>query len=210
MSAEKTLRVLNLGCIRQHKELFAELSFQLHSREVLLIEGSNGSGKSSLLKLLTGLSTPDAGQIFWQNKFIHDADSDYHRHLHFVGHTNGIKLGLTVTENLRLTHQLSSDRTGASFDPVLGSLQLLDHAHTPARYLSAGQKRRLSLAKLFLFPKPLWILDEPFTALDTQTQTFFLSCLQTHLQNEGMAIISSHHSLSLPLANVQTLRLTSC
>lgn len=217
MHQDKRLKANNLSCVRQQKELFSPISFQLADGEVLLVEGLNGSGKSSLLRLLTGLATPSAGDIFWHNQLIQDVREDYWNSLHYVGHTNGIKLGLTVNENLRLACHLSCYEQFPSFstkrrdhESLLFTLQLSAYAHTQARFLSAGQKRRLALAKLFLIPKPLWILDEPLTALDTATQTLFLTYLETHLKSGGMAVISSHHPLHIKEAVTQTLRLASC
>lgn len=210
MTVDHCLHVVNLRCIRQHKALFTDLSFQLKSSSALLIEGPNGSGKSSLLRLLAGLATPASGDIFWQNKKINVDRADYSSHLHFVGHLNGIKLGLTVTENLKLAAHLSFAALHVNLDDILSVLRLNAHAHTQAKYLSAGQKRRLGLAKLFLFPKPLWILDEPLTALDEETQTLFLSWLETHLQQGGIAILSSHQAISFKRIALKTLRLGTC
>lgn len=210
MDKEKRLRAVNLGCIRQKKYLFTQLSFELCAGQALLIEGPNGSGKSSLIRLATGLSTPSIGDIFWQDHSIYQLGMTYWENLHYVGHTNGIKLGLTVIENLQLAHQLSLMKTSVAYDAVLDLLQLAHYKNTQACYLSAGQKRRLALAKLFLFPKILWILDEPLTALDSHTQTVFLSHLEKHLEQGGISIISSHHPITLKNISVQSMRLASC
>jgi len=210
MDTENRLQVRGLSCIRQQNPLFAHLSFQLNPGEALLIEGQNGSGKSSLLRLLTGLATSSAGEIFWRDQAIQDLRADYWDKLHYVGHMNGIKLGLTVTENLRLTAKLTSAREvqQTEIESVLSLLQLSVCKNIPAKNLSAGQKRRIALAKLFLVPKTLWLLDEPLTALDACTQSIFISQLEAHLQNGGIAVISSHHALELKNdINVRTLRL---
>jgi heme exporter protein A len=210
------LQIIKLSCIRQHKPLFALISFELKSGDVVLIEGPNGSGKSSLLRLLAGLSTPAHGDILWRGSPIQHCRANYAESLHYVGHTNGIKLGLTVIENLQMMHHLSlaSPRSDISdiseLEYVLDCLQLSAYKNTQANYLSAGQKRRLALAKLFLIPKVLWILDEPLTALDITTQTLFLSRLTTHLKNGGIGIVSSHHALALKNVTVQMLRLGPC
>lgn len=209
MTATPYLCVRNLRCVRQHKQIFNHLSFQLSPSQILLVEGPNGSGKSSLLRILAGLSTPFDGDIFWHNQNITDLGTDFSHDLHFVGHTNGIKLGLTVIENLRLAAHLSLS-SHAAFDDVLSLLRLSAHANTQAKHLSAGQKRRLGLAKLFLFPKPLWVIDEPLTALDVETQTLFLSWLTNHSQQGGIAVISSHHTIPLSPTILKTLRLQLC
>lgn len=210
MDTDIQLQATNLSCIRQHKTLFTSVSFELRSGEILLIEGPNGSGKSSLLRLLAGLATPCTGDIYWRNKLICHSRLAYSEDLHYLGHTNGIKLGLTVTENLRLASRLAlkkEDRENEGH-ALLSALQLSTHKNILAKYLSAGQRRRLGLAKLMLFPKTLWILDEPLTALDLPTQAFFLSQLESHLQQGGIAVISSHHPLRFAESTAQTLRLT--
>jgi len=202
--------VTQLCCVRQLRCVFSDLSFELFAGELLLIEGPNGSGKSSLLRLLTGLSTPDAGDIIWRHQPIQTIRTDYAQALHYLAHSNGIKLGLTVIENLQLAKQLQHISTAVEFDHVLTQLQLNAHQHVEAHALSAGQKRRITLAKLFLFPKPLWILDEPLTALDDLTQQLFIAQLEKHLHQGGIAIMSSHHAMTLNQTHIKKLRLNAC
>ena len=217
MKTEKRLQAANLSCVRQHRFLFSPISFELHSSQLLIVEGPNGSGKSSLLRLLSGLSTSPQGTIFWQNTPIQSLRSIYGNYLHYISHLNGIKPGLTVIENLQLASVLSltEDSLHPTYDQaaILEHLQLSKHKNSLAKFLSAGQRRRLALAKLFLFSKPLWILDEPLTALDATSQTLFLSHLQNHLHTGGSAIISSHHALHFPAfaeMNIQTVVLNPC
>lgn len=210
MNVEPQFEACNLSCFRKQTKLFANLSFQLKKGSVMLIEGPNGSGKSSLLRLLTGLSSPGTGEIFWGGKSIQTLQADYWQDLHYIGHANGIKLGLTVTENLQLTNVLMADTYDAPLLTVLTNLKLHTHKNSPARYLSAGQKRRLALARLFLFNKPLWILDEPFTALDSDMQTFFLAELEKHVKQGGVAIVSSHHAIQFNEIDAMKLRLDPC
>ncbi len=211
MSAEKNLHVTALRCRRQQQWLFAPLSFQLGAHELLLIEGANGSGKSSLLRLLAGLATPAQGEIFWQGTSIQTERNNYQEALHYIGHTHGIKLGLTVMENIRLAHHLAlSPIDNEKIVTVLTTLALHTQRDTLAHYLSAGQKRRLALAKLCLLPKILWLLDEPLTALDAATQKFFLTHLENHLAQGGMVVMSSHQPLSMNAPRRQTLRLSTC
>jgi heme exporter protein A len=213
MDTNLTLEVTRLSCHRQQRWLFSELSFQLHAGDALWIEGPNGSGKSSLLHLLTGLSTPHEGDILWCHQSIHASLPAYHEVLHYIAHQNGMKSGLSVSENLQLSAHLSLctiPNLDSKLDEVLAFLQLSAHKHTLTQDLSAGQKRRLSLAKLFLVPRPLWILDEPLTALDVATQQLFIAQLESHLKKDGIAVISSHHPLSLNERHIKTLRLSSC
>jgi heme exporter protein A len=209
MDANETLHVTNLHCIRQQQPIFTSLSFQLQSHEILLIEGPNGSGKSSLLRLLTGISTSCDGDIFWCGNNIREIRDEYTKQVHYIGHTNGIKQGLTVVENLQLAQHLSQSTSSALLD-ILASLQLTAYKNALIKNLSAGQKRRVALARLFLISRKIWLLDEPLTALDSATQAFFLSQLESHLQHGGMAIMSSHHPVSFKNVNVKQLRLESC
>lgn len=202
-----TLEVQNLSCTRQHKSLFHQLCFQVTGGELLIIEGRNGAGKSSLLRLLAGLTTPQQGTIFWNKESIETLRSDYYQYLHYLGHANGLKLGLSVNENLLLQQHLLL-ASSSQEQEILDSLQLSDLKHVSANFLSAGQKRKLALAKLLLFPKPLWILDEPLTALDVTTQHLFLFYLEKHLQQQGLCIMSSHQAI--PTMTAKTLRLGVC
>ena len=211
MDTTDNLHVNNLCCIRQQRNLFSELSFELHAGEMLLIEGENGSGKSSLLRLLAGFATCSQGEIRWRGKMLANIHDEYTQQLHYVGHANGIKSGLTIAENLQLSKHLSLSTSSACMN-VLEALQLSSITNSLAKNLSAGQTRRLALARLLLIQRKLWLLDEPLTALDAATQTFFLSQLEMHLQKGGMAIVSSHQPIAFNEANVKVkcLRLESC
>ncbi|MFZ2315801.1 MAG: heme ABC exporter ATP-binding protein CcmA [Gammaproteobacteria bacterium] len=197
------LAVNNISCARQLTPVFSNLSFDLSAGRALLVEGANGTGKSSLLRLLAGLATPTSGKILWQ-------DAAHLESLHYIGHQNGLKLDLTVSENFRLKGALAGNALGLPVSPILQALQLNAILNKPIRSLSAGQKRRVALAMLWLNPKKIWILDEPLTALDAATQHLFLNYLHEHLNNGGIAIISSHHPIVLPTAIHQTLRLSVC
>lgn len=206
---ENALEVIQLSCVRQSKPLFSAISFQLAAGKAIVIEGPNGVGKSSLLRITSGLATPFTGEIRWRGNAIQH-HTPYRENLHYLGHLNGIKLGLTVRENLQLAHKLHANQTQLSFHTILSSLQLTDYENTLAAHLSAGQKRRLALARIFLFPKPVWMLDEPLTALDSSSQLFFLSQLTMHLQTGGIALISSHHAIQVEKAMITSLRLAPC
>lgn len=197
MNSASHFQVTNLSCIRQQKKLFAPVSFQLQAGQILLIEGTNGSGKSSLLRLLCGLATPYAGEIHWQDQSIHSDLGRFWENLHYVGHANGLKLGLTVEENLHLMGKLE-------LTPWLGMT-----GKEITRHLSAGQKRRLALAKLFLSAKPLWILDEPLTALDQSSQQVIINAIEEHAHKGGIVIITSHQPIAFKNPNVAFLRLDS-
>lgn len=194
------LTATQLVCYRQQRSLFAPISFSLCAGETLLVEGSNGAGKSSLLRLIAGIATPAGGELQWQGQSL---KSD----LHYIGHSHGIRLGLTVTENIRLAGELAEQRI-TEIDPTLIRLLLSAEKNTPVQYLSAGQKRRVALAKLFLIPKILWILDEPLTSLDITTQHLLLEKINQHQQLGGICIMTSHQPVTL--LNMQRLEVQAC
>lgn len=205
-----TFCITELASIRQQRLLFKNLSLNLQQGDCLVIEGPNGSGKSSLLRILAGLALPTHGDIHWQGTPISTNRHAYYADMHYIGHLNGIKSGLTVTENLHLIIELAGGDSTTNIIPVLASLELQHHHHELARHLSAGQKRRLALAKLFCIKKSLWLLDEPLTALDTATQAIFMKQLEQHLQQGGIAVISTHQTISLQHATIKTLKLPLC
>lgn len=201
-----SLSIESLACIIEQRLLFSELSLQLHAGDLLIIEGPNGSGKSTLLRLLTGLATPTAGTVYWQQQTIKN-NLVYRENMHYVGHQNGIKSGLSVEENLNLMRHLAGLGPSNNHDEVLNTLDLSSHRKHLARHLSAGQKRRLALAKLFYIHKPVWLLDEPLTALDHATESVFIRQLEQHLQSGGIAVISTHHPIPLQYRSIKRLRL---
>lgn len=208
-NAAHTLSVHGLGCVRQQRVLFSNLSFELRAHQLLFIEGENGAGKSSLMRLLAGHATPATGDIHWNGSSLRDQLTSDDNPLHFISHDNGLKLNLTVHENLRLAcHLQEADINNIEF--AIAQLNLLAQKNTLARQLSSGQQRRLALARLCLIKKPLWLLDEPLTALDHNTQKIFIQLLQQHLNSGGMCIITSHQALPSEFANMQTVRLQSC
>lgn len=174
--------------------IFQKLSFQIQAGEAMIIEGANGAGKSSLLRIMAGIAAPAEGSVYWNHELIQQ--SDYHCHLHYLSHQNGLKLGLTIEENLQLISKLCNTPPQQDIDAVLTTLQLPNKTQLVC-HLSAGQRRRVALAKLLLFPKTIWILDEPFTALDRDTQSYLLTAINEHLANDGLAMISSHHALPI-------------
>lgn len=190
------LTASQLSCVRQQKVLFKDISFEIQPGELLLIEGPNGSGKTSLLRLLSGLATPAFGNIFWENSDISLELQRYWQNVHWVSHQQGIKLGLTVEENIRLALVLAQVKKPVIAE-LLSHLQLNECRSTLASALSAGQKRRLALLRLFCIPKNIWLLDEPITALDKGIQKFFEEKLAQHLNEGGMCILSSHQSINI-------------
>lgn len=210
MDTDIELTASHLACIRQDRILFSGISFTLTAGTLLLIEGPNGIGKSSLLRLIAGLATPAQGEVYWGGKKIH-ASPDYADAMHYLAHTNGLKLGLTVTENWRLMQAISRNKLSISFEDILFRLDLSPYCDTAVGDLSSGQKRKISLARLFLFPKSLWILDEPLTSLDADAQHLLQTTIASHAANGGIVMMTSHQPLwSMNNVKVQTLRLTPC
>lgn len=195
------LEARDLACLRGERVVFAGLSFALEAGGALLLTGANGAGKSSLLRLLAGLLAPAEGALLWQGE---DALADRPAHaarLRYVGHGDALKPALTARENLAFFARL----WGGAVDPALEALGLDALAELPARVLSAGQKRRLGLARLALAPAPLWLLDEPTTGLDTASVGRLGALLARHRDAGGMVLAATH--LPLPLPGARELRL---
>ncbi len=194
-----------LGCIRDDRVLFSGLDFSLQNQQALLLEGRNGSGKTSLLRILCGFRDPDAGEVRWCGEPI--AAGTYRADMAYIGHLDGIKKELTVLENLKFS--LAVAQAGAcSIGEALARVQLAGFDDVPAQALSAGQKRRLSLARLLMTQNALWILDEPFTALDRQGIALTEHLMSEHCDQGGMIVLTSHHELNIPTVDVQRIRLS--
>ncbi len=193
-----------LSCIRDDRVLFEYLAFELVSGQVLLLEGKNGSGKTSLLRILCGFREPDSGEILWCGDAI---DSRFYAEMAYVGHLDGIKKELTVLENLRMSLALGSAGR-YSIDGALSKVHLAGYDDVLVQALSAGQKRRLSLARLLITENVLWILDEPFTSLDKYGIALIETLMAEHCANGGMIVLTSHHDIALPDVDVQRINLS--
>lgn len=204
-----TLIVSQLMFERNFHPLFEALNRTVRAGECLQIRGANGCGKSTLLRILAGLIEPHAGTITWQGHSIFEQRDIYQQQLHFLGHQNGIKRHLTVYENLIFSSALMGQKPSLQhIKNVLLRMGLQHLQETKAFTLSAGQARRLSLAKLLLNPLPLWILDEPMTALDVAGQQLFTDILNQHILEGGTAIITTHHPLLNEKNEVNILHLS--
>ena len=188
--------VEDLACQRGDRLLFEGLGFALDPGQLLLLTGPNGSGKSSLLRLLAGLGTPAAGRIRWRGRAI-DEDAPAHRQrLRFLTHLDGVKPALTVIENLRFWSALMGAPAPRARS-ALAAFDLERIADLPARFLSAGQRRRLALSRLMLMPAALWLLDEPSTSLDGEGTERLLAAITAHRGQGGIAVIATHDRLAL-------------
>ncbi len=203
------LEVIDLECIRGDRRLFSGLGFTLGPGELLHLQGHNGSGKTTLMRMLCGLIAPAAGEVRWQGENIRHARETFHRDLLYAGHKSAIKGDLTGVENLRIACRLA----GITVDErhawdALERMGLRGYEDLPARVLSQGQKKRVTLARLLLSRAPLWVLDEPFTALDRAAVAFLEDVIRRHLADGGLVVLTTHQAVSLTdEAHVKTLKL---
>ncbi len=196
------LCALQLSYARKGSALFQNVDLKLRPGEGLVIEGANGSGKTSLLRVLAGFIPPTAGRVQWQGLELGKAGALYSEALHYLGHLPGIKGKLTVKENLGYNqYLLGRSLSEEKLEMILQTLHLSSSKDSLAEKLSAGQKKRLALARLLAFPKPLWILDEPFTNLDQAGQHWFHEQLEKHLAGQGLVILASHQAIHFRLKN---------
>jgi heme exporter protein A len=192
------LTVSHLSLSRGHRRLFSDVSFSLMPGQWLHLEGDNGVGKTSLLRLLCGLGVCEQGEVTWKNQSIVQEPENFRADLLYLGHQLALKEDLSPLENLR-ADALVAGRDG-SVDRVmaaLGQMGLRGREHLPVRVLSQGQKRRTALARLLISRAPLWILDEPFVALDAAAQNALSGVINAHLNHAGMLLVTSHQPLSL-------------
>jgi len=202
------LEVINLECIRGDRSLFSELSFSLNSGELLHLLGHNGSGKTTLLRSLCGLIAPSQGTVNWNGTNIRRQREEFAAEMLFLGHLNGIKANLTAVENLRILCQLDGLQVSEKgLWKVLKEMGLYGHEDLPVGVLSQGQKRRVTMARLLLSKSPLWLLDEPFTALDKAAVDFLQTVIAEHITHGGMVILTTHQDVALTTGEVKQLRL---
>lgn len=200
---------LNLSCVRDERTLFSGLSFTIQPGEIVQIEGHNGAGKTSLLRILAGLSAADEGEVRWQGENTRRQREVFHQHLLFLGHQAGIKSVLTAYENLVFYQTDSSDKSQDAIYHALEQVGLLGYEDVAVAQLSAGQQRRVALARLWLSTAPLWILDEPLTAIDKQGVATLIELFERHAQNGGMVLLTTHQELPGVSRAVRKIRLTS-
>ncbi len=202
-----TLEASGLACIRDDRTLFSDLAFRIGPGEALLLEGRNGSGKTSLLRILCGIRLPDAGSINWCGTDINRLGADYHEHTAYVGHRDGIKLDLTPLENLAMARALGKPNE-ITLEAALEQVDLYGFEDVLTRNLSAGQQRRLALARLLVTDTTLWILDEPFTSLDVHGIQVIEELLDQHTSRGGMLAVTSHHAVHLANTRMQRINLS--
>jgi len=190
------LEVSNLTAIRDERVLFEGLSFSIRSGELVQIEGRNGTGKTTLLRIVTGLADRDEGEIFWNDTSIEDDRDSYHSELLFLGHQTGVKRELTAFENLQFYQTVHSSKvTHDEIYQALTQVGLAGREDVPVAKLSAGQQRRVALARLWLSSHKLWILDEPLTAIDKQGVKVLESLFLQHAEKGGIVVLTTHQDM---------------
>lgn len=190
----------DLVCRRGEREVLAGLSFELAAGGALLLTGRNGAGKSSLLRLMAGLLPPAGGVLSWNDANVTSDPAAHRARVSFVGDRDAVKPGLSVAGNLETWASLLGAYGADAVPTALAQFGLASLADLPARYLSAGQRRRLALARLLLSPRPLWLLDEPHAGLDAASVTGLEETVNTHRARGGMVVVASHGGLELPRA----------
>ncbi len=189
------LATVDLECIRGDRVLFSHLNIEIPPGIILQIEGRNGCGKTSLLRLLCGIMMPSEGQILWNGTDISEDRAEYYADAAYLGHHNGIKGELTALENLHFAQALSASMSEEDLFDILARLALRGYEDIPCRHLSAGQNRRVALARLLATEAKVWILDEPFTALDRKGIQVVEEIFEAHVANGGIIILTTHHPL---------------
>lgn len=197
-----------LTSVRNGRTLFKELDLRLQPGQALHLQGANGAGKTTLLRILCGLSEPRDGTVYWQGNDISENRFAYHKELLYIGHSVGVKQELTALENLRFLNAIRGRRVNpAVLEQSLQQVGLYGYEDVQVRTLSAGQRRRVALARLWSSDAKLWVLDEPFTAIDRDGIGHLEARLCHHLQEGGMAIMTSHQTPNLGQQPVQSIRL---
>ena len=195
----------NLTCVRGERQVFTGLDYILENSDALVLLGPNGSGKSSLLRLMAGLLIPNHGQLAWAEKPILNDRDGHSAQLHYVGHLDAVKPVFSVFENVQFWADLRPTKEGFDAEKALLAFSIGHLRDIPGRYLSAGQKRRVNLSRLLAAHAPLWLLDEPTTALDVQTVDQLTNIIAKHRSDGGIVVVSTHTPMDLPGAKILDL-----
>lgn len=201
------LEAQGLNCIRDERALFTGLSFAIHPGELVQIEGPNGAGKTSLLRILAGLASSDGGDILWQGESTRRNRDRYNHSLLYIGHQAGVKAVLTPFENLSFFQKSSGKKDPDAIWSALSQVGLVGYEDVPVAQLSAGQHRRVALARLWLSDAPLWILDEPLTAIDKQGVEHLTRLFEQHAEKGGIVILTTHQDMMSTRCPIRKIKL---
>ena len=206
--ADARFEASNLELWRGERRLFTSLDFATGSGELLHITGANGTGKTSLLRVICGLTLPETGEVRWRGRPVGRQRSDFHAELTYVGHRESLKADLSAVENLSFELGLRRDLADEEMSRALDVVGLSRATHVPVRSLSAGQKRRVALARCLLTRAPLWILDEPYTNLDVAGRELVDQLMTQHLETGGQVLLVAHQSHGVQRPGTRTLEMT--
>jgi heme exporter protein A len=201
------LHIKSVTCIKQERCLFEDLNFSLNTGQIMQLAGPNGAGKTSLLRIIAGFSAPDEGAVLYHQQPISKYYEEYARDLLFIGHKTGVNTQLSAIENVRYWLQINGYTNNSDLYPILAKLGLVGLEDVPVRMLSAGQQRRVALVRLWLSDVKLWVLDEPFTALDKSGVAFLQKRFAEHLAYGGAILLTTHQNLTAHFNNLQTVTL---
>lgn len=193
----------NLSLIKDNKKIFTKLGLSVSVGSALIVTGKNGSGKTSLLKIIAGISKPDEGTISWGGEDIENFRDDFNGDSQFLGHKNFLKQELTVEENLQFYSRLNNTQT--ALQSALAYFNLTDLADVMVKKLSAGWQKRVMLAKLMACPATVWILDEPSSNLDKEGREILINLIKTRVREEGLVIIATHDEEFFELGAILSL-----
>ncbi len=197
----------NIECIRQNNILFEELNLAINDKELLQINGANGSGKSTLLQIFSGLTQPTMGEVLWNDKNINDCRYEFQNNILYLGHKNSIKATLTVEENMEIMHILLGKKLKIDYSAILEKIGMKNMNHIYVANLSAGQKKRIGLTRLFMSRSKLWFLDEPFNTLDKDGKTIIEDLIIQHCTKGGMTIFTTHQEMEINDYPIQKIHL---
>jgi len=197
----------NIECVRRNNILFDELNLAINDKELLQINGANGSGKSTLLQIFSGLTQPTMGEVLWNNKNINDCRYEFQSNILYLGHKNSIKATLTVEENMEIMHAFLGPKLKIDYSAILEKIGMKNMNDTYVANLSAGQKRRIGLTRLFMSKSKLWFLDEPFNALDKDGKTIIEDLVIQHCIEGGMTIFTTHQEMEINDYPIQKIHL---
>ncbi len=206
-SEAHALKISHIAFSRNENVILDDMNFSINAGELMQIDGANGSGKSTLLRILAGLLEPSHGHVQWHGQDAFGHGSDYQEQLMYLGHKNAIKDDLSPLENLEFIRQLKHSQTELGCLEALEKFRLADYGHTPIRRMSAGQKRKVSLARLMLVKTTVWLLDEPFTALDQAGKTILEAVIKTHIHGGGLVIFATHQAIEIEGCTVRHFHL---